>query len=58
MRSRMSTVLQKNATVINQSAQSLVSISFSYTLSEFQNTSHSQHNSPWKVVQAWFREKM
>ncbi|RWW73479.1 hypothetical protein BHE74_00018643 [Ensete ventricosum] len=44
-------------TVINY-AQSRVSISFSHTVSKFQNTGHSQHISSWEVVRAWFREKM
>ncbi|RWW00695.1 hypothetical protein GW17_00036321 [Ensete ventricosum] len=49
MGSRTSTVSRKNATVINfaQSlAQSLILISFSSTISEFQNTAHSQRISP------------
>ncbi|RWW47578.1 hypothetical protein BHE74_00046415 [Ensete ventricosum] len=49
-------VSRKNAMVINF-AQSLMSIGFSYTISEFQNTGHSQRISPWEVVRARFREK-
>ncbi|RWW37976.1 hypothetical protein BHE74_00056831 [Ensete ventricosum] len=56
MRRRMSKVSQKNTMVINF-AQSLVSIGFSCTVSEFQNTGHSQHISPWEVIRARFHEK-
>ncbi|RRT45873.1 hypothetical protein B296_00009924 [Ensete ventricosum] len=56
MRSRMSTVSQKNVIVINF-AQSLVSIGFSHTVSELQNTGHSQRISPWEVIQAQFCKK-
>ncbi|RWW41023.1 hypothetical protein BHE74_00053517 [Ensete ventricosum] len=45
MGSRMSTVSQKNSTVINFArchAHSRVSIGFSYTTSEIQNTCHSR----------------
>ncbi|RWV78256.1 hypothetical protein BHE74_00044540 [Ensete ventricosum] len=45
MGSRTSTVLLKNMTVINF-AQSRVSIDFSCTVLEFQNTSLSQRISP------------
>ncbi|RWV83863.1 hypothetical protein BHE74_00024453 [Ensete ventricosum] len=57
MGSRTSTVSRKNATALN-SAQSQVSIGFSCTVSEFQNTGHSQCISLWEVVQAQFCEKM
>ncbi|RWV80721.1 hypothetical protein GW17_00057954 [Ensete ventricosum] len=57
MGSRMSIVPQKNAMVINFT-QSLVSIDFSCTVSEFQNTGHSQCFSPWEVVRSRFHEKM
>ncbi|RRT75004.1 hypothetical protein B296_00014659 [Ensete ventricosum] len=57
MGSRTSTVLRKNATVINFT-RSLVPIDFSCTISLFQNTGLSQHINPWKVVQAQFSEKM
>ncbi|RWW37620.1 hypothetical protein BHE74_00057247 [Ensete ventricosum] len=49
MRSRMSTVLQKNTTAINSAkccARSLVSIDFSFNVSEIENTGHTQSNSP------------
>ncbi|RRT76449.1 hypothetical protein B296_00016607 [Ensete ventricosum] len=49
MGSHTSTVSRKYATIINSAqsrAQSLVSISFSCTVSEFQNTGHSQRISP------------
>ncbi|RWW75597.1 hypothetical protein BHE74_00016363 [Ensete ventricosum] len=61
MVSRTSTVSRKNTTAINfvrSRAQSRVSIGFSCTVSEIQNTGHSRHISPWEVVRAWFREKM
>ncbi|RZS19233.1 hypothetical protein BHM03_00051609 [Ensete ventricosum] len=60
MGSRTSTVSRKNATVINFSQslmQSRVSIGFSCTVSEIQNTGHSQRNSRWEVVRARFHEK-
>ncbi|RWW08474.1 hypothetical protein BHE74_00007536, partial [Ensete ventricosum] len=47
--SRTSMVLRKNTTVINF-AQSQVSIGFSCTVSEIQNTSHSQCISPREIV--------
>ncbi|RWW42389.1 hypothetical protein BHE74_00052070 [Ensete ventricosum] len=50
-------VSRKNVTIIN-SAQSQVSIGFSCTISEFQNTSHSQYISPWEVVLARYRKKI
>ncbi|RZR75349.1 hypothetical protein BHM03_00055223, partial [Ensete ventricosum] len=37
---------------------SRVSIGFSCTISEIQNTGHSRRISPWEVVQTRFREKM
>ncbi|RRT31207.1 hypothetical protein B296_00059060 [Ensete ventricosum] len=49
MGSHMSMVSQKNAMVINFT-QSRVSIYFSCTVSEFQDTSHSQRISPWEVI--------
>ncbi|RZS23068.1 hypothetical protein BHM03_00055920, partial [Ensete ventricosum] len=51
----------KNATVINfvqSRTRSRVSIGFSCTVSEIQNTSHSHCISPWEVERAWFHEKM
>ncbi|RRT45880.1 hypothetical protein B296_00009926 [Ensete ventricosum] len=56
MGSHTSTVSRKNTTVINF-AQSRVSIDFSCTISEFQNTGHSQRISPREVVRAPFCEK-
>ncbi|RWV77316.1 hypothetical protein BHE74_00023226 [Ensete ventricosum] len=56
-RSRMSTILRKNATIIIF-AQSRVSINFSCTVLEIQNTGHSQRISPWEVVRARFHEKI
>ncbi|RWV92468.1 hypothetical protein GW17_00045154 [Ensete ventricosum] len=56
--SRKSMVSLKNVTVINFAqccTQSRVSISFSCTIKEFQNTSHSQRICPWAVLRAWFR---
>ncbi|RWV94580.1 hypothetical protein BHE74_00018646 [Ensete ventricosum] len=50
-------VSRKNVMVINFT-QSRVSIGFSCTILEFQNTSHSQRISPCEVVRAQFREKM
>ncbi|RZS08000.1 hypothetical protein BHM03_00038922 [Ensete ventricosum] len=60
MGKRTSTVSRKNATVINftqSRARSRVSIGFSSTILEIQNTSHSQCISPWEVVRAWFHKK-
>ncbi|RRT31302.1 hypothetical protein B296_00058113 [Ensete ventricosum] len=60
MVSHMSMVARKNVTVINiarSRAQSRVSIGFSCTVSEIQNTGHSQCISPWYVVLEWFHEK-
>ncbi|RWW82062.1 hypothetical protein BHE74_00009484 [Ensete ventricosum] len=57
MGSHTSTVSRKNAMVINL-AQSQVSIGFSCSISEIQNTGLSQRISPWEVVQPQFREKM
>ncbi|RWW47535.1 hypothetical protein BHE74_00046459 [Ensete ventricosum] len=56
MASRTSTISRKNVAVINF-AQSRVSIGFSCTILEFQNTGHSQHISPWEAIRARFREK-
>ncbi|RWV77780.1 hypothetical protein GW17_00061348 [Ensete ventricosum] len=56
MVSRMSMVSRKNAMVINF-AQSRVSIGFSCTVSEIQNTDLSSLISPWDVVQERFRKK-
>ncbi|RZR95034.1 hypothetical protein BHM03_00023823 [Ensete ventricosum] len=53
----MSTVSRKNVMVINF-AQSRVSIGFSRTISEFQNTGHSLRINPWKVARARVHEKM
>ncbi|RRT31519.1 hypothetical protein B296_00057845 [Ensete ventricosum] len=50
MGSRTSTVSRKNTTVINfarSHAQIRVSIGFSCTISEIQNTGHSRRISPW-----------
>ncbi|RRT31751.1 hypothetical protein B296_00054752 [Ensete ventricosum] len=52
-----SMVSRKNAMVIDF-AQSLVSIDFSCTVSEFQNTGHSKRISPWEVIRARFHERM
>ncbi|RWV77231.1 hypothetical protein GW17_00061970 [Ensete ventricosum] len=57
MVSRMSMVSRKNATVINF-AQSRVSIDFSCTVSEIQNTGLSRLISTGVVVQARFRKKI
>ncbi|RRT31226.1 hypothetical protein B296_00056046 [Ensete ventricosum] len=57
MVSCISMVSRKNATVINF-AQSPVSIDFSSTVSEIENTGHSHLIKPWDVVQARFREKI
>ncbi|RZS24157.1 hypothetical protein BHM03_00057186 [Ensete ventricosum] len=60
MGSRTSTVSQKNSTVIyfeRSRAQSRVSIGFSCSVSEIQNTSHSRRISPCDVLRARFREK-
>ncbi|RRT60477.1 hypothetical protein B296_00038525 [Ensete ventricosum] len=54
------TVSRKNTTVKNfvqNHARSQVSIDFSRTISEIQNTGHFQRISPWDVVCARFREK-
>ncbi|RZS18821.1 hypothetical protein BHM03_00051145 [Ensete ventricosum] len=56
MGSRMSTVLQKNS-MVTYFARSRVSIGFSFTVSEIQNTSHSRCFSPWEVVRAWIHQK-
>ncbi|RRT32385.1 hypothetical protein B296_00058779 [Ensete ventricosum] len=48
---RTSTISQKNMMVINF-AQSQVSISYSCTVSKFQNTGHSQCINPWQFVRA------
>ncbi|RWV80481.1 hypothetical protein GW17_00058244 [Ensete ventricosum] len=56
MVSRTSMFSQKNSTIINF-AQSQVSIDFSCTVSEIQNTGLSRLISPWEVVQARFRVK-
>ncbi|RRT61566.1 hypothetical protein B296_00007076 [Ensete ventricosum] len=60
MGSHTSTVSRKKAMVIfvQSRAQSRVSISFSCTISKIQNTSHSQHISPWEVVRARSRKKI
>ncbi|RWV97294.1 hypothetical protein GW17_00039933 [Ensete ventricosum] len=53
MGSRTSMVSLKNTKVINfvqSHARSRVSINFSCTVSEIQNTSHSHRISPWEVV--------
>ncbi|RWW52527.1 hypothetical protein BHE74_00041039 [Ensete ventricosum] len=50
MGSRMSTILQKNSTVINfarSRAQSRVSIGFSCIVSKIHNIGHSRCISPW-----------
>ncbi|RWW49320.1 hypothetical protein BHE74_00044539 [Ensete ventricosum] len=57
MECRRSMISRKNVTVINF-AHSQVSIDFSHTISEFQNTRHSQCINPWEVVRARFCEKM
>ncbi|RWW61869.1 hypothetical protein BHE74_00031045 [Ensete ventricosum] len=57
MGSRMSTVSQKFATVMNF-VQSRVSIDFSCTIMEIQNTRFSKRISPLDVVRAWFHEKI
>ncbi|RZS12597.1 hypothetical protein BHM03_00044059 [Ensete ventricosum] len=60
MRSRTSTISQKNSTVINIArcyTQSRVLINFLCTVSEIQNTGHSRRNSPLEVIRAWFCEK-
>ncbi|RWV87395.1 hypothetical protein BHE74_00025805 [Ensete ventricosum] len=56
MGSRTSTILQKNATVINFT-KGQVSIGFSRTVSKFQNTGHSQRIHRWEVIRARFCEK-
>ncbi|RZS16932.1 hypothetical protein BHM03_00049006 [Ensete ventricosum] len=53
MLSCTSKVSRKKMTVINfarSRAQSRVSIDFSCTVSEIQNTSHSRRISPWEVI--------
>ncbi|RZR74558.1 hypothetical protein BHM03_00038419 [Ensete ventricosum] len=57
MVSHMNMVSRKNTTVINF-VQSRVSIGFSWTVSEIQNTGNSRRISPCEVVQVWFHEKM
>ncbi|RWW35826.1 hypothetical protein BHE74_00059196 [Ensete ventricosum] len=57
MVSHSSMVSRKNVTVINF-ALSRVSIGFSCTVSEIQNTGLSPLISPWEVVQACFRKKI
>ncbi|RRT31140.1 hypothetical protein B296_00056029 [Ensete ventricosum] len=57
MVSRMRMVSQKNVKVINF-AQSRVSIGFSCTVSEIQNTGLPCLISPLEVVQACFRKKI
>ncbi|RZS09690.1 hypothetical protein BHM03_00040791 [Ensete ventricosum] len=61
MGNRTSTVSQKNTMVINIArchTHSQVSIDFSCTVSEIQNTGHSQRISPWEAVRERFCEKM
>ncbi|RWV79201.1 hypothetical protein GW17_00059711 [Ensete ventricosum] len=61
MGSHTTTILRKNVTVLNiaqSRTESRVSIDFSYTVSEIQNTCHSHCISPWEVVRAQFREIM
>ncbi|RRT39412.1 hypothetical protein B296_00047774 [Ensete ventricosum] len=58
---RTSMVSLKNVMVINitqSHVQCRVSIGFSRTILEFQNTHHSQCISPWEVIGAQFHEKM
>ncbi|RRT31420.1 hypothetical protein B296_00055922 [Ensete ventricosum] len=57
MVSHMSMDSRKNATVINFS-QSRVSIGFSCTVSEIQNTGLSRLISPWEVVQVCLGKKI
>ncbi|RWW35828.1 hypothetical protein BHE74_00059197 [Ensete ventricosum] len=57
MRSRTSTLSQKNTTVINF-ARSRAFDRFSCTVSKIQNTGLSRLISPWEVVQARFRKKI
>ncbi|RWV80034.1 hypothetical protein BHE74_00058754 [Ensete ventricosum] len=55
MGSCKSMVSLKNVSIINFTqcrVQSRGSIYFSCTISEFQNTGHSQRISPWEVVRA------
>ncbi|RZS29391.1 hypothetical protein BHM03_00063120 [Ensete ventricosum] len=55
MGSRTNTVSRKNMTVIKfarSSTQSRVSIGFSCTVSEIQNTGHSRRIRPWEVLRA------
>ncbi|RWW56281.1 hypothetical protein BHE74_00037016 [Ensete ventricosum] len=59
MGSHTSTVSLKNLMVINfaqSRTQCRVSISFSCTVLEIQNTGHSQRISPWDLISAWFSE--
>ncbi|RRT35207.1 hypothetical protein B296_00057496 [Ensete ventricosum] len=42
---------------VQSHVQTRVSIGFSCTFSEIQNTGDSQCISPWEVVRAWYREK-
>ncbi|RZS12169.1 hypothetical protein BHM03_00043574 [Ensete ventricosum] len=60
MGSHTSTVSQINSTVIyfaRSRTLRRVSIDFSCTILEIQNTGHSRRISPWDVVRAWFRKK-
>ncbi|RWV98440.1 hypothetical protein GW17_00038715 [Ensete ventricosum] len=57
MVSHVSMVSRKNSTVINF-GQSRVSICFSCTISEIQNTGLSHLISPWEVVQACSSKKI
>ncbi|RWW56826.1 hypothetical protein BHE74_00036428 [Ensete ventricosum] len=60
MGSRTSTVSQKNSMVISFArchTESRVSIDFSCTVSEIQNTGHSRRTSPYEIIQARFCEK-
>ncbi|RWV82863.1 hypothetical protein GW17_00055599 [Ensete ventricosum] len=55
----MCSVSRKNATVINfaqSHVQRRASIGLWCTISEFQNTDHSQSSRPWDIVQAQFYE--
>ncbi|RWV78108.1 hypothetical protein GW17_00060984 [Ensete ventricosum] len=59
--SHTSLVSQKNVMVINivqSHVQIRVSIGFSCTVMEIQNTGHSQRIRPWEVARARFREKI
>ncbi|RWW37470.1 hypothetical protein BHE74_00057408 [Ensete ventricosum] len=60
MGSLTNTISRKNTMVINfarNHMQSYVSIRFSCTISEIQNTGYSKRISPWKVVRAQFYKK-